>query len=488
MLIQDKQELSEVLIKTAAALDIPDHVYEDAVLKYEGVGAWLADDSALNDFSPEVYPQGSFRLGTVVQPIADYDYDIDLVCLLGRTKEQTAQKDLKKMIGDCLKKHPDLKQITSPGCRCWLLDYPRESNLPGFHMDVLPAIPNLERRPTGILLTDSDLVQWQKSNPKAYAEWFYGRMRVILTEKRAAFAKDAKLNVEDVPEWQIKTPLQIAVQILKRHRDMHFRIDLDNQPASIILTTLAASAYRNQPNVYDALVDIARDMPNHIERRDNKSWVANPIEPDENFADRWNKYPVRRENFMRWLDKVQRDFSQLLQKQRLQEAMDSLNAPIGADVMAKVARDLGLPSKPIAAATAAITVPVLGDTSHRQSAPWLRQIRYRATVAGSVYYSRKSRKLLWPLTNRPVPRNLWLRFELQTDTPYPYEVAWQVVNTGKEAHDAGQLRGNFERGDGIRNHVHWESTKYRGTHWIEGFVIKNGAYVAQSNPIFVKVR
>jgi len=48
-------------------------------------------------------------------------------------------------------------------------------------------------------------------------------MKVILTERRAALAKDAQLNVEDVPEWQIKTPLQIAVQILKRHRDIYFK-------------------------------------------------------------------------------------------------------------------------------------------------------------------------------------------------------------------------------------------------------------------------
>jgi Adenylyl/Guanylyl and SMODS C-terminal sensor domain/Second Messenger Oligonucleotide or Dinucleotide Synthetase domain len=488
MLNQDKQELAQVLIKTAATLDIPDHVYEDAVVKYEAVGEWLADDSTLKDFSPEVYPQGSFRLGTVVHPIADYDYDIDLVCLLGRSKEQTSQKELKKMVGDCLKKHPNLGQITSSGCRCWLLDYPRESNLPGFHMDVLPAIPNLERHPTGILLTDTDLVQWQKSNPKRYAAWFYERMRVILTEKRAAFAKDAKLNVEDVPEWQIKTPLQVAVQILKRHRDMYFRTAPDNRPVSIILTTLAALAYRNQPNVYDALIDIARDMPDHIERRNDRWWVPNPVEPEENFADRWNQYPERRQNFVRWLGKVQTDFSQLLQKQRLQEAVDSLNAPIGADVMTKVARDLGLPSGSSAAAVAATAVPVLGDASHRQSAPWLRQIQYRATVTGSVFYSKKHKKPLWPLTNRPVPKNLWLRFELQTDAPYPYEIVWQVVNTGKEAYDAGNLRGNFEFGDGIRNNVHWESTRYRGTHWIEGFVIKNRVYVAQSNPLFVRVR
>ena len=418
MLINEKQKIDQVLVKTASVLDIPDHVYEDAVLKYEAVGAWLAaEDSELREFSPEIYPQGSFRLGTVVHPLTNYDYDIDLVCLLDRTKEQITQKALKNMIGDRLKKHTELKQIASAGCRCWLLDYPRESNMPGFHMDVLPAIPNTERRPTGILLTDTTLGQWQKSNPKTYGEWFFERMRMILMEKRAALAKEAKLSVEDVPEWQIKTPLQISIQLLKRHRDIHFKTAPDNRPVSIILTTLAALAYRNQPNVYDALLDIARDMTKHIERRNDKWWVANPVEPDENFADRWNQHPERRANFMRWLEKVQLDFSQLIQKQRLEEAIESLNAPIGTDVLAKVARSLGLQSKYSADPITAIAVPALGDISHRQSTPWLRHIRYRASVKGSVYYKKESKKSLWTLTNRPVPKNLWLRFELETDAP-----------------------------------------------------------------------
>ena len=41
MLITPQLEFDKLLIKTASALDIPDHVYEDATLKYENEGDWL---------------------------------------------------------------------------------------------------------------------------------------------------------------------------------------------------------------------------------------------------------------------------------------------------------------------------------------------------------------------------------------------------------------------------------------------------------------
>ncbi|HEY2461633.1 MAG TPA: nucleotidyltransferase [Candidatus Acidoferrum sp.] len=489
MPIHEKHNLEQILVKIGSALDIPDFVYEYAVLKYEGVGAWLAaGESELKDFSPEIYPQGSFRLGTVVHPLAVYDYDIDLVCLLNRTKEQTSQKDLKNLVGNRLKKNPELKGMLSPGCRCWLIDYPTESGMPGFHMDVLPAIPNPERGPTGILLTDTELFNWQKSSPKKYAEWFYSRMKVILMEKRAAAAVEARVDVEDIPEWQIKTPLQVAVQILKRHRDIYFQNSSSNRPPSIILTTLAAMAYRHQATVYDSLLDIVLDMSKHVEQRDGKWWISNPVEPEENFADRWNQYPERRESFMQWLGKAQQDLSNLSLKRSLNETIGSLKGPIGTEVMEKVAHGLGLRSPYRPSLVPASSVPALGDISHRQSAPWLRQIQYRATVRASVYYKRESKKALWRLATRSVPKNVWLKFELETDTPRPYEIAWQVVNTGKEAADANDLRGRFHQGDGIQNRIHWESTKYRGTHWVEGFIVKGGVIVATSTPVFVKIR
>ena len=278
-------EFDNLLVKTALALDIPDHVYEDATLKYEDVGDWLgAEDSEILRYAPEIYVQGSFRLGTVVRPMKEEDeYDIDLVCHLVINKEQTTQKDLKEMVGGRLKKRDDLERILKPSRRCWTLEYPPENQMPRFHMDVLPAIPNIERPPTGILLTDTELKLWQKSNPRAYSDWFYERMKLIYQEKRAAFAESIQAKVEEVPEWQVKTPLQTAVQILKRHRDIHFQDRKDVKPVSVIITTLAAHAYDNQSGVYDALSSIVQKIeanwgkPEFVENRNGKCHVCRPV-------------------------------------------------------------------------------------------------------------------------------------------------------------------------------------------------------------------
>ena len=495
---QINPDFDDLLVKAGSALDIPDHVYEDATLKYEDVGNWLgAQDSALLQYSPDIYVQGSFRLGTVVRPITDTDeYDIDLVCRLEIKKEQTTQKKLKEMVGDRLKLREDLAKIIGPSRRCWTLDYPAEQSMPRFHMDVLPTIPNLERTPTGILLTDTELAHWQWSNPRAYADWFYERMKVIFQEKRAALAESIQAKIEEVPEWQVKTPLQIAVQILKRHRDMHFQGRDDVRPISIIITTLAARAYRNQPDVYDALTGIVKDIEanwgkaGYVENRNGIWWVPNPVDDGENFADKWNEYPERREAFMEWVKKVRSDFASAANKRTLNESVDALSPVLGKRTMIKAAQDLGLSgaSALTVRANNQIQVPALGDSRHCLPPQWPERIAYKATLTGSVHSKKYANKKLWDLTGRPVPKNIGLRFSVSTNVPLPYDVRWQVVNTGREASEAGQLRGDFYESDGSTNSVHWESTAFVGTHWVEAFIIKNGSCLARSGKKQVKVR
>ena len=78
------------------------------------------------------------------------------------------------------------------------------------------------------------------------------------------------------------------------------------------------------------------------------------------------------------------------------------------------------------------------------------------------------------MTKRPVPKDVWLRFEITTDVPEPYDVRWQIVNTGRDAMLADGLRGDeFEESNGASN-IRWEATEYRGTHWIEAFIIRRG--------------
>jgi len=129
-----------------------------------------------------IYPQGSFRLGTVVRPAGRTgEYDIDLVCWLLIAKENITQVELKQRVGDLLRAylrwkerqgHTDGPKTCEARRRCWTLGYPDH----GFHLDVLPTIPDVEHPPTGILLTDKQLYRWQHSNPIGYATWFRTRL------------------------------------------------------------------------------------------------------------------------------------------------------------------------------------------------------------------------------------------------------------------------------------------------------------------------
>ena len=499
MLIEERVKLASMLQITADMLDVPDHVYEDATLKYEDVGEYLAsDDSDLYPYKPQIYVQGSFRLGTVVQPYGRNDeYDIDLVCLLEIKKDSTTQRDLKNKVGDSLKKRADLAKIIDSSRRCWTLNYPSDGQMPSFHMDVLPTIPNIERFPTGILITDTELIKWQKSNPIAYAEWFKSRMETVFRARKFALAESLSASIDEVPDWRVKTPLQRCVQILKRHRDIYFAGKPEVKPVSIILTTLAAHVYQNEEDIFIALTNIAARMPLFIENRDGVWWVQNLVDDGENFADKWNEHPERRAVFMEWLEKVGSDIDKVSRSASLTAGLAMLDESLGQQTMNKVATAMGVKRANMLPVTAKSMplVPALGDVSHVQSPLTQFQLvpvaQYNVKLQVGVYFKKKSRKgrFLWPLTDKSVPKNVWLKFTVKTNLSEPYSVKWQVVNTGDEAIAAGQPRGDFYESDEPNRNVRWESTAYRGTHWVEAFIINSqGTCVAQSGRYYVKVR
>lgn len=138
-----------------------------------------------------------------------------------------------------------------------------------FHMDILPCVPLngyfIEPNITAIKLThkigDGTYVP-RYSNPYAYHKWFDNRMKDILLIEKRAFAAQNKTEIDKVPTHKMRTPLQKAIQLLKRHRDICFQNVSDDAPISIIITTLAAWAYNGETNVYEALCNILERCPN----------------------------------------------------------------------------------------------------------------------------------------------------------------------------------------------------------------------------------
>ena len=338
----DKTRYPEFLERVARDIDIPPHKYRDAVQRYQSVGCWL-EDGDYSGCSGElaIYPQGSFRLGTVVRPIrlgVAAGYAIDLVCELPSTKGMTTPQEIKRSVGDRLNQHDTYRRLLdAEGRRCWTLEYAEEDDI-DFHLDVLPAVPDPGTTNTAIAITHKHDAgyDWSASDPRGYGGWFDGKNEAAFArhapeQKRAIQRLEAHVyaRVDDVPDQLVRTPLQRAIQLMKRNRDLHFSRPetVAYAPISIIVTTLAAHLYGGERDPYSALVAIVAGMQRHAALVDNRAidpafaamglirrlpdgrwYIANPVNPAENFADRWHEDGhARPRAFFSWVEALQTD-------------------------------------------------------------------------------------------------------------------------------------------------------------------------------------
>ncbi|MDD7776429.1 MAG: nucleotidyltransferase [Solobacterium sp.] len=302
-----EEMLNDFYTKIAKEISITKPMIEKAEESYQAVGKWINDGI---DNNVQFTVQGSMGLGTTIKPISDEDdYDIDLVCVLKDGQNLTA-KEIKNIVGNRLKENEIYrKKIESEGegKRCWKMQYNQ------FHMDILPCVPKtyyLEPNYTDIRLTHkNEYLQYEDrfSNPEKYKVWFISCTEDMFVKNRQIYADEYRVDIQKVPFYKIKTPLQMAIQLLKRHRDMCFEDNVDNAPISIIITTLAAKAYKGEENVYEALVRLLNHMQDYVENRDGVYWIENPVMSEENFADKWEEYPERRKAFYEWINKAKED-------------------------------------------------------------------------------------------------------------------------------------------------------------------------------------
>ena len=349
-------QASPLLEAIADALDISESHYTQVVKLYESLGAWLErDESIVACYMPKIYPQGSFLLGTVIKPISgEKEYDLDLVSELSLQKTEISQKKLKYLVGVEIKSYAQANNMNSrpeESRRCWTLNYADDAQ---FYVDILPAIPDAEAfklflesggysssnwSDSAIAITDTTLSNysqiapdWSHSNPKGYAEWFRSRMKKRVSAIRRSLTRR---KIDNLPEYKVKTPLQRAIQILKRHRDIWFdknqsAYDTKAKPSSIIITTLAAHAYYNEGDLQQTLLKILTQMPYYIEYDDNGvSLIRNPVNPLENFAAKWQEHPIRKESFMDWLKQVQLDLTEALELSDIHSIEKSLKSYLG---------------------------------------------------------------------------------------------------------------------------------------------------------------
>jgi hypothetical protein len=113
--------------------------------------------------------------------------------------------------------------------------------------------------------------------------------------------------------------------------------DKVDKPISIIITTLAARTYSGSQNVLEALENVISNMRNHIETStDSKGYtiykIENPVNSEENFADKWKEYPQRQKNFYNWLEQVQKDIIKITEQHGLTSISNEIKTVFGDNV------------------------------------------------------------------------------------------------------------------------------------------------------------
>lgn len=344
----------EILQLMIEQLDLPKSIDEKVRDRYKSLSEWFSrEDSSLKEI--DIFSQGSFALGTTIKPLNDgEEYDLDMGCKVKITgyKKNHSQKDLKDLIGQELEMYRKKVNIQNPmdeKRRCWRLEYKDEVH---FHLDIVPCIPLEDEQKVvyeqqlgkeyisdemfseevahlAVNITDIERenyeeisFEWNISNSQGYVKWFQRKMQQTMQA-----VCETKAYIEPVPIYTKKTILQRCIQLLKRHRDNMFKDDKDCKPISIIITTLAARAYKGESNIEEAILNILEEMPRYINSQ--KPRIPNPVKPEEDFTDRWDNPEFSdlklEENFNRWLIQAKIDFKKLLNVKGAKEVKVILN-------------------------------------------------------------------------------------------------------------------------------------------------------------------
>lgn len=339
-------------------IDITPTMYFNAVEKYMQLARYLSD----NGIEAEIYPQGSFALGTVVRPIMKGDdaaYDLDFVCQVHDYKNTLSPTELRNKVLKILQDSKLYDRNLKIYEECFTIEFADIDGV-GFSIDIVPAVAE-SAETIARLVTKTvrqDLVEtaiaipkqeynqysWLTNNPLGYKVWFdeiNGRFnetskieyrQKLLEENRHVFS-----SIQEIPENLDRSSLQRVIQILKFHRDVYYSFKTNGdemKPISAIINTIVAKIAANAAshiNVFELLQYVLEELAVYAEQQtldeirfaakyDNRSlilkkgasWViCNPANPEDNLANQWTDITAK--TFFMWVEAVRNDLIGSLQ-------------------------------------------------------------------------------------------------------------------------------------------------------------------------------
>jgi len=293
--------LDRILAEIALSVQLSPSLHEKADGRYSAVRAHLEASSVFAGQIEHFYPQGSMAIdATISNRGTDDEYDLDIVSQLGGRFRAMAPLAILIELERALADYPVTKVLRQT--RCITLCYADR-----MHLDVTPALRIYDRRERESLIThgkgphpgaDDRFVDM---NAYGFANWYRERTPLEIRLARAFrdhwlgldSALHAEAEVDEVPDqtdFPVKNTATLALQLLKRFRNICY-VDYDGRmPPSVMLSYFAGMAATPDMSLSDMLIRQARRIVRAIEEANlygRLLHVSNPICPDDVFTDRW---------------------------------------------------------------------------------------------------------------------------------------------------------------------------------------------------------
>lgn len=321
-------QLDDLLDKMAEEVQLDSTRYQRMLSAYESVKTWIeSDELFFKPFNYDLYPHGSVRIMTSIKPIGRDEFDLDIAVHLKSNVFHSAQKiysELKRCISEYAKRHGLKLEVKK---RCVRLNYAGD-----FHMDILPGVQETVYDKNKIKVPDRELGDWVSSNPRGYADWFLGKVNLV---KESLLEKAFKAENLPVDDFKNKKPLQRAVQLIKRYRDIYFQNDDTYKTSSIILTTIAAHSYNGEESIFDSIDKIVDRILSSINSTSGRMKILNPMNPEEDFTDKWGSEPEYYYAFKRFVAHLHYEWQKLKKENGLIEEGNTLKGLFGNDILIK---------------------------------------------------------------------------------------------------------------------------------------------------------
>lgn len=314
------EPLDRILAEIAFSIQLPPSLHRKAVERYEAVRKHLETTSCLfYDEIEHFYPQGSMAIdATISTRGTDDEYDLDIVAQLGDNFRKLSPFEILKALERGLEGYRGLKVVRQT--RCVTLYY--SDNM---HLDITPSLRDRGTpvRQSRILHAKGPAPSTEDSfvpmNAYGFADWFTRRtpmeQRVFdAFQKRwqdsdgLAFRADA--DVDEVPEqasFVVKNTATLALQLLKRYRNIRYASRPGRMPPSVVLSYFTGLAAKPGMRLSDMLIRICNWITGEIESATigrTLLHVENPRYQEDVFTDRWPESAEQQTRFARDLKEL----------------------------------------------------------------------------------------------------------------------------------------------------------------------------------------